>query len=243
MARRPARKPAGRSPRPAPAGATAASATPTTDREKIIAAFLALLADERFELIGLADIAAQAGISLAQLRDEFPSTLAILAAHIKATDRAVLAADFSDMTEEPERERLFDVLMRRLEALAPHRDAVRSLLRSARRDPPLALALNGLAVRSQQWMLTAAGIGASGPRGMVRAQGLAMLFASVLRTWVDDDDPGQARTMAALDRALGRGQRFLGLLEDVCAVPARLCRLRPRRRRRRDEDYEETATA
>ena len=59
-------------------------------------------------------------------------------------------------------------------------------------------------------MLTAAGIGASGPRGMVRAQGLALLFGSVLRTWVNDDDPGLARTMAALDRALGRGQRFVG---------------------------------
>ena len=102
MARKPARKPAGRSPRRASAGATAA---PTTDREKIVAAFLALLADERFESIGLADVAAQAGVSLAQLRDEFPSTLAILAAHIKATDRAVLAADISDMAEEPERER------------------------------------------------------------------------------------------------------------------------------------------
>ena len=30
--------------------------------------------------------------------------------------------------------------------------------------------------------MTAAGIGASGPRGMIRAQGLAVLFASVLRT-------------------------------------------------------------
>ena len=97
------------------------------------------------------------------MRGEFSSTLAIFAAHIKATDRAVLAEDFSDMAEEPERERLFDVLMRRLEALAPHREAIRSLLRSARRNPPLAVALNGLAVRSQQWMLTAAGIGASGP--------------------------------------------------------------------------------
>ena len=74
---------------------------------------------------------------------EFASTLAIVAAHIKATDRAVLAADLSDMAEEPARERLFDVLMRRLEILAPHREAVRSLLRSARRNPPLALALNG----------------------------------------------------------------------------------------------------
>ena len=89
------------------------------------------------------------------------------------------------MAEEPPRERLFDVLMRRLEILAPHRQAVRSLLRSARRNPPLALALNRHAVRSQQWMLTAAGIKSSGPRGMIRAQGLAMLFASVLRTWID----------------------------------------------------------
>ena len=56
MARKPARKPAGRSPRPASAGATAAPATPTTDREKIVAAFLTLLADERFESIGLADV-------------------------------------------------------------------------------------------------------------------------------------------------------------------------------------------
>jgi AcrR family transcriptional regulator len=243
MARRPARKASSRPPRPASANTGAEPPPPTTDREKIVAAFLALLADERFERIALTDVANEAGVSLAQLRDAFPSTLAILAAHIKATDRAVLAADVSDMAEEPERERLFDVLMRRLEILAPHRDAVRSLLRSARRDPPLALALNTLAVRSQHWMLTAAGIGASGPRGMVRAQGLALLFASVLRTWVDDDDPGHARTMAALDRALARGQRLLGLMEDVCAIPARLSRLRSRRRRRPDEDYEETAPA
>ncbi len=82
-------------------------------------------------------------------------------------------------------------------------------------------------------MLTAAGIGASGPRGMLRAQGLALLFGSVLRTWVRDDDPGLARTMAALDRALGRGQRFAGLLDDLCRIPSRLCRLRARWRRRR----------
>ena len=240
MARKPARKAATKPTRSASAhSASAASqATPTTEREKIIAALLAILPEKPFQAIGLADIAAAAGVSLAQLRDEFPSTLAILAAHVKATDRAVLAEDLSDMADEPVRERLFDVLMRRLEVLAPHREAIGSLLRSARRDPPLAVALNGLARRSQQWMLTAAGIGASGPRGMIRAQGLAVLFASVLRTWIDDDDPGQARTMAALDRALGRGQRFAGFLDDLCIIPSRLCRLRSRRRRRRDDSGE-----
>ncbi len=242
MARRPTRKSARpRSTRPQSAQRPAAS-TPSSDRDKIIAAFLALLAEKPFEAIGFADIAGRAGVSLVKLRGEFSSTLAILAAHIKATDRAVLAADLSDMAEEPERERLFDVLMRRLEALAPHREAVRSLLRSARRDPPLALALNGLAVRSQQWMLAAAGMSASGPRGIIRAQGLAVLFGSVLRTWIDDEDPGQARTMAALDRALARGQRFAGFLDDLCYIPSRICRLRGGRRRRHD-DSEESAAA
>jgi AcrR family transcriptional regulator len=240
MARRPARKSAARttgagaSPPPPPAG---------TERERIIAAFLTLLADSRFEAIGLAEVAAAAGVSLAQLRDEFSSTFAILAAHIKALDRAVLAEDLSDMTEEPARERLFDVLMRRLEHLAPHREAMRSLLRSARRNPPLALALNAMARRSQQWMLTAAGIGAAGPRGMVRAQATAMMFGSVLPVWIDDDDPGHARTMAALDRALGRGQRLAGFLDELCLIPSVLRRFGSRRRRRGSDDDVEEATA
>ena len=235
-----ARKPARKSARSSSTAKAAAPAAAGGEREKIIAGFLGLLAEKPIEQIGFAEIAKEAGVSLGQLRGEFASTLAIFAAHIKAVDRAVLAADLSDMTQEPPRERLFDVLMRRLEVLAPHREAVRSLLRSARRNPPLALALNGLAVRSQQWMLTSAEINASGPRGMVRAQGLALLFGSVLGTWVRDDDPGLARTMAALDRALARGQRFSGFLDDLCHIPSRLCRLRPRRRRRRrDDDAEE----
>jgi AcrR family transcriptional regulator len=207
-----------------------------SERERIIDAFMALLAEKPIEQIGLAEIAKRAGVSLSDLRDAFGATLAILAAHMKAIDRAVLAGGDDDMAEEPPRERLFDVLMRRLELLAPHKAAVRSLLRSATRDPGLAFALNGLAVRSQQWMLTAADIDAAGSRGMLRAQGLALLFAQVLSTWVHDHDPGLARTMAALDRALARGQRWSGFLDDLFSIPAAAFRLRPRRRRRRDDD-------
>ena len=109
---------------------------------------------------------------------------------MKDLDRKVLDGGDADMAEETPRERLFDVLMRRIEAMAPYKEAMRSLMRSAPCNPGLALALNGLAVRSQPWMLTAAGIDAAGPRGAMRAQGLALLFAQVLRTWVDDDDAG-----------------------------------------------------
>ena len=213
-----------------------------TPREKIVAAFMALLAEKSIETIGLAEIAERADVSLADLRGEFASPIAILAAHVKELDRQVLAGSDPDMDEESPRERLFDVLMRRLELLAPHKDAVRSLMRSARRDPPLALALNAMTVRSQQWMLTAAGIGASGPKGMVRAQGMALLFANVMRTWVDDDDD-QTRTLAALDSQLARGQRFAGMLDELCRIPEAACAFRERMRnarrssrRGRDED-------
>jgi AcrR family transcriptional regulator len=223
---------------------TAPSAPPprgTSDRDKAIDALMALLAEHSFEDIGLAEVAGRAGLKLSQLRAEFGSTLAIFAAHIKDIDRAVLAGGEGDMTEEPARERLFDVLMRRLEAMAPYKEAVRSILRSARRNPGLAFALNAMAVRSQQWMLEAAGIGASGPRGALRAQGAALMFARVLSVWVDDDEESLDRTMAALGRGLASAERWAGFLDDLCAIPK--CVLRGPRRRRRHRDDEEVEAA
>ncbi len=239
MARKPKSKPVTRR-APSRERPARAASDDRSQRARIIDAFMTLLAQKPIEQIGLAEIARAAGVSLAELRDEFGSTFAILAAYVKQVDRAVLAGEDADMAEEPPRERLFDVLMRRIELLTPHKQAVRSLMRSAMRNPGLALALQRLGLRSQQWMLTAADIGAAGPLGFVRAQGLAVLFASVLRTWVDDDDPGLARTMAALDRALARGQRWSGLLDELCRIPSLACRLRSRRRRPADDADEET---
>ena len=226
MTRKPARRPP---PRPDDGSQT----SPPSDRDKIIDAFFMLLAEKAFENIEYADIAARAGVPLATLRSEFGTKFAIVAAYVKDIDRKVLEGIDADMAEEPPRERLFDVLMRRLEELSPDQAALRSLMRSARRYPGLAVAFNGLAVRSQQWMLTAANINAAGPRGMVRAQGLALLFADVRRTFVHDGDEGLSKTMAALDRALGRGERWAGFLDDLCRfVPRRGCLPRFRRRRR-----------
>jgi AcrR family transcriptional regulator len=208
-----------------------------TNRAKIIRAFMALLAERPFEEISFSEVAARAGLSLAECRAEFGSPMGVLAAQVKEIDRQVLAGGDPELAGEPPRERLFDVLMRRLETLAPHRAAIRSLMRSTRRNPALALALNQMAVRSQQWMLTAADMDAAGPQGLVRAQGLALLYASVLRTWVEDEDPGQASTMAALDRELARGARYGAFLNDVCGIASVLARLVPsRRRRRRDPE-------
>jgi AcrR family transcriptional regulator len=223
--------------------ASISPAPPTGERERIVEAFMALLDTRPIGEIEFGDIAARADVSLPELRNLFGSKLAILAAYLKEIDRRVLAGIDADSADEEPRERLFDVLMRRIDALTPHKAGVRSLANSARRNPPLAFALNGFSVRSQQWMLAAADIPSAGPRGQLNAQGLALLFASVLRTWLADDDPGLARTMSALDRALARGQRAVGLLDGLGRIPARLCGLRPRRQRGAGGAQEDTVAA
>jgi AcrR family transcriptional regulator len=215
-----------------------------TNREKAIDALMALLADKPFERIGLADIAGRAGLKLSELRAEFGSPFAILAAQIKDTDRKVLDAGDLGLDEATPRERLFEVLMRRLEALTPYKNAVRSLMRSAARNPGLGLTLNAMALRSQTWMLTAAGIGTGGPRGALRTQGAALLFGRVLAVWVDDETSDLDRTMAALDRGLASAERWSGFLDDLMCIPAVLCRGLPRgRRARRFDDDAEAAAA
>jgi len=229
MVRRPSTTPLGTPPPPA-----------KPDREKIIDAFMALLAERPFEEIDFTDVAGRAGVSLVRCREEFNTLIGVLAAQVKEIDRTVLAGG-EDMSEEPPRERLFDILMRRLEALAPHKEAVRSLARSSRCNPGLALALNSIALRSQSWMLAAAGISTSGLRGAARSQGMACLYADVMRTWLDDDDPGLARTMAALDRQLARGARWSRFLDDICRCVPRPRGRRPWRDERRSDPGEQPA--
>ena len=78
-------------------------------------------------------------------------------------------------------------------------------------------------------------------RGVFRAQGLALVWARVMRVWLDDDDPGLARTMAALDKRLREAERVGDPAASAGAMPAprrrsasagTRCQLRRRSRRR-----------
>ena len=207
-------------------------------RNAIIDALLALAAERRWEAISLQDLAARAGVSLAQLRSAYDGRLAVIGDFARRTDQGVLAGIDADMAGEPARERLFDVLFARLEALAPQREAIRNLGAAARRDPLLAMALNRIIAVSMGWMLTGAGISATGRGGLFRAQGLTLVWARVLKAWLDDDDPGLARTMAELDRRLREGERIiLGLERLAGLMPG------PFGRRRRDKPDEDEAAA
>ena len=226
MARR-----ARRSPRIPPAAGSPAGGEP---RDRIIDALMRLAAEHDFRDIGLADIAAEAEVSLATLRQNFDGKLGILAAFSQRVDEQVLDKGLAE--GEGARDRLFEMLMRRFEALVPYRDALRRLLRSARRDLRLARGLHRIARRSQMWMLVGADIHKAGLIGRVAIEGAVLAYSDVLSVFLDDDDD-LARTMARLDRSLRRGERAMEWLDGICAfIPGLGGRRRDRPRRAGDEE-------
>lgn len=179
-------------------------------RDAVVEAAMNLAAARGWRGVALADIAAESGLTLAELYEAFPSKGAILAYFGARVDAKVLADTATEMAEEGRRDRLFDLLMRRFDAVAPYRHALRALAEDARRDPGLALSAAPRLLRSMAWSLEAAGIRTSGLAGAVRVKALAALYLSVLRVWMRDDSSDLSATMAALDGRLRRAERILG---------------------------------
>ncbi len=111
-------------------------------RARVVDALMALAARQPWDMITLSAIAEEAGISLADLRDLYPSKGAILGSFVRRIDRIVLEGTGEDMQDQPARDRVLDVMMRRFDALLPYRDALRSISRGFERDPLGMLALN-----------------------------------------------------------------------------------------------------
>src|SRR5688572_882697 len=103
-----------------PRGLTSAAETcmvqPKT-RSKIIDALMALAAERPWEEVTLEAMAERAGLTLAGLHAAYDGRIAVLADFVRRTDERVLSAVDPNMAQEAPRERLFDVLFSRFEAL------------------------------------------------------------------------------------------------------------------------------
>ena len=184
-------------------------------KDAIIEALMELAGERTWEDISITDVATRANLSLADFRDAFPSKGAVLAALSRKIDRIVLDGTKDDLLGEPAKERLFDVLMRRLDALAPYKLGLEGVFEWVQRAPMAAAAINRLEVNSMRFMLEAAGIESEGPVGAVKVQGLVLLWTRVIASWLRDDDPGLASTMALLDKELTRGSKIISRVDDV----------------------------
>jgi AcrR family transcriptional regulator len=183
-------------------------------REKIIDALMALAAEQNWADISLADVADRAGLNLAQFRDLFPSKGAVLGGFSRRIDKIVLEGGETPASESP-KDRLFDVLMRRFDAMTPYKAALKNIDDWAMRDPLALPALNQLALNSLRFMLEAAGLNSEGPLGTLKLQGLALSWTRVFHIWLADDSKDGAKTMAALDKELARGADLVERVEGA----------------------------
>ena len=182
----------------------------------LVTAAFRLAGEEGWRKVNVAAAARAGGLSLAEARVRFPSRAAILLRFGRLADQTALQ---DAAAEGPVRDRLFDLLMRRFDVLQAHRAGVKALLRTLPTDPPAALLLACATKRSMRWMLQAAGVTATGPRGELQVRGLLAVWLWAVRAWERDTSEDLSGTMAVVDAALRRAERVANWLHGERRAP------------------------
>jgi len=175
---------------------------------------LTLVASQGWRAITLGRVAEASGLSLSDLYSRYGSKSDLLSAYARRVDAAMLAAlgEPGAAPTEPDaiKDRLFEAVMARLDALAMHKPAIRVLARELPGDPAaLAVFLCGGLRRGLDWTLAAADLDTGGVAGMMRRKLIGGIYLDTLRVWLKDDSPDLAATMAHLDKRLGQSLRWL----------------------------------
>jgi AcrR family transcriptional regulator len=181
-----------------------------SEADRIIDATLALISTEGWRKLSLSAIAAAAELPILQVYRVFHSKQAILCGLYSRIDQIVLTDPPAAEPDERARDRVFDLMMRRFDALRPYKPALDVLRRELLGDPVTALCAGASLLRSMRWMLEAAEIPASGVQGAIAVKLAAAAYLSAMRVWQHDDSQDLARTMAALDTRLRRIEGWFG---------------------------------
>lgn len=194
-----------------------------TVSDRLIDAALALAAEDGWRRLTMAAIAERAGVPLNEALRVHGSRNAVLRAMGERVDAAMLDEALAFTDQDGPRDRLFDMLMRRFDALAQWRPGLAAIIRELPTEPgTFVVSMQGV-YHSMGLALEAAGLSGDGIGGVATRKGLAAVYLSTMRVWVKDDTADQARTMAALDKGLDRAE----------SVANALCRVMPGGSRKR----------
>ena len=175
----------------------------------LVAACFEQIAGHGWARLSIATAARAAGIPLDLAQRRLPDRCSLLRRFGALADAFALK---DAPAEGAVRDRLFDLVMRRIDFLQMHRAGVIALLRAVPFDPPAAMLLAAGSLRSMSWLLGGAGISTGGPEFGLRAAGMLAVWGWTVRAWERDDSQDMAATMAALDVALGRAEQAAGWL-------------------------------
>ena len=179
----------------------------------LLAAAFALIGDEGWRGFSFATLARRTGVSRVEIYRQFRSRDALLDALNRRADEAMLAVDDAELAGLPPRDRVFELLMRRLEALVPYRAGLARLARDARADPCVVLVTACRLERSLSWLQDAAGLRPHGLRAGLARRALGVAYVRTVQVWFGDEGADLGKTMAELDKQLRRVQNVAGLRE------------------------------
>ena len=174
----------------------------------------ATIEEKGWSRLTLADLAAALELTLVELRTLIDSKYDLISALNRHVDAAVLEECASIDVNDSPRDRLFEVLMARFDALTPYRDALGMMAFSVRSDLRLAAMTHKHLQRSMDWMLEAAGLGEGGLRGKFRQNGLTVVYIRTSMAWLKDGSEDLSATMKALDQALEDAERWANSVEN-----------------------------
>jgi len=183
-------------------------------KDKMIDAALALSAEEGWAEISFDQIIAAANVEMHEAHEYFDDKTDILTAYGRRLDRVVMEDVSFGESDMSEREKIFDILMARFDALNENRAAVISILESFRTDPKqMIISLPHLG-RSMGRTLELAGVESDGGVGAIKVTGLIGVYLYVVNAWKEDESADMAKTMAALDKALDKVEMAANSLND-----------------------------
>jgi AcrR family transcriptional regulator len=177
--------------------------------ETIAGAAIKLAGERGWRSISLADIALEADVTLSELSRYYSCRPDILDGFERMIDRRMLAGAAAGDVDDKPRDRLFDIIMERLDALAPYREGVKRVARAVPFDPGIGLVLACALPRSIAWMFAGARIALDGPTTPLRIAVLGGVYMSTLRVFLREESEELSKTMAHLDRQLNRAAALL----------------------------------
>ena len=190
-------------------------ATSSDQAEEILDTALELAGEDGWDRVRLHKVADRLDIPLQRIHDIYPDLDAVGNALFARANRAMLAAgDAAGYTDLPASERIFLAIAAWLRVLAPHRPAVRAMLRYKAQPAHVhlqAALIVGLS-RTVQWLREAARLDAVGRQCQVEEVGLSALMVATLVYWLFDRSEDQAKTRAFVQRRLARADRLMSAL-------------------------------
>ena len=186
----------------------------SSDRKTIlIDTTLSLAGELGWSSVTLQLIGQTANISLNEVSTIFSSKWDILEAFRRRTDLLLTTGESPNLPGQSAKDRLFDVLMARIEIIEPWKAGIGSIAKHALAQPLTGIRLFTSLNESMERMIQHVDVKIQGPGKLLQSHGLTLIYLLVLRRWIADHSSDLGPTMAELNERLIAADQ---LISHIC---------------------------